>query len=69
MTNYVCSELAPAQSGYVACKTWVAYEPPTDWVDKLAIISTQMAVIGIPIVTSFGIILAYTIIAKGIRVL
>lgn len=69
MSSYVCAELLDVQNGYTTCKTWVAYEPPADWVDKLALTPQQMGQIGTPIIIAFGIILAYAIIAKAIKML
>jgi hypothetical protein len=68
MTGYVCTELAPVQSGYVPCKTWVAYDSTT-WVDKLAITKQQMVEIGTPIITVLALCLAFTLLAKATKLL
>lgn len=64
MTNYVCTELAPPQNGYIACKTWT---PITNysWVDVLAITPKEMVMIGGSIVSTLGVILVFVLIAKA----
>lgn len=64
MTNYVCTELAPTQSGYVACKTWVAQDSKTNPVLSKA----QVNDLGGVLVLFFGSLVGYMVLAKAIKI-
>lgn len=63
MTNYVCTELAPAQSGYVACKTWVAQSGQTPVLTK-----EQVSEVGGALILFFSAVAGYLILAKAIKI-
>ncbi len=68
MTTYVCTELAPVDSGYIVCKTWAVYEDKT-WVDSLVISKQEMVLIGSSIISTLAIILAFVMVAKASKTL
>lgn len=61
MTNYVCTELAPPQNGYIACKSWVVQQSPTQ---NFAITGGQAIEISSIIAIVFLSIKAYRVVDK-----
>lgn len=61
-TNYVCAELAPAHSGYVMCKTWVAQDDTANVLTR-----QQVYEVGGVLVAFFVSAVAYLILTRAIK--
>lgn len=65
MTTYVCTELAPANSGYIACKQW-AVSPP-QLADSLAITKADAIALATPIIALLLMVKCYKMAVYAIK--
>lgn len=66
---YVCAELEKVRNIYGGydCKMWVEYQPNANVLSSLAITKQQMYDISLALGGCFGVIIAFVIVAKGLK--